>query len=182
MYGLINQGLKEMVCQRDGVDTWRSVCSSLAIAPDDFELLQPYEDSLTQKLIEAVATEWRVPPSEVLQGFGRHWILFTANQGYGPIMDLFGNDFRTCLQNLNRMHAHMGAMMPKLQPPRFDVREIGPHVVEVRYSSSRSGLYPMVYGLLQGLAEKFSERVTIELVQSVEVSNQAVFHLGFESL
>jgi hypothetical protein len=182
MYGLINQGLKDMVSRCSGPDTWRAVCSSLGVSPDDFELLQPYEDSLTQRLIQATAAELGVSESEVLQRFGRHWIIFTAHEGYGPIMDLFGGDFRTCLKNLNRMHAHMGAMMPKLQPPRFDVQVLGTRAVEVRYSSSRLGLVPMVHGLLEGLAEKFSEKVKIELLHGVTGSEQTTFLVEFEAV
>lgn len=181
MYGLINQGLKDMVSRSSGIDTWRAVCSSLGVASDDFELLQPYDDELTQRLVRATAAEWQVSEGEVLQRFGRHWILFTAHEGYGPIMDLFGRDFRTCLKNLDRMHVHMGAMMPKLQPPRFNVCDLGPDAIEVRYSSGRVGLAPMVHGLLQGLAEKFSEMVTIESLRDPTGAEQATFIVRFEA-
>jgi len=65
----------------------------------------------------------QITPDEVLRLFGKYWVAFTATEGYGPILNLFGQDLRTCLSNLNRMHAHMGAMMPDLKPPRFRVAE-----------------------------------------------------------
>lgn len=161
MYGLVSQGLRDMVCLEVGQDTWRKICKEADISPNDFDLMEPYDDSVSDKLVTAVARELKLDPSDVLIRFGKYWISFTAHHGYGQIMDLFGKDFRTCLMNLNRMHGHMGATMPQLKPPRFTVIDQGPNVLEVRYSSTRKGLAPMVHGLLLGLADKFKERAAI---------------------
>ena len=164
MYGLINQGLKDMVCLDSGQDAWRRICQEADISHNDFDLLEPYEDSLTAKLVSAIAHELKIADSDVLTRFGKYWIEFTAHQGYGQIMDLFGKDLKTCLRNLNRMHGHMGTVMPNLKPPRFTVIDKGPNAIEVQYSSTRNGLTPMVHGLLLGLAEKFKEKVEIRLL------------------
>jgi hypothetical protein len=164
MYGLVNQGLKDMVCHQAGIDAWREVCAHAGMATDDFDLLQPYDDASTARLVSSISEILNISESDVLIRFGSYWVTFTAQQGYGPIMDLFGKDFRSCLRNLNRMHAHMGAVMPKLCPPRFEVYEEGAASVHVHYFSSRQGLSPMVLGLLQGLADKFGERVSINML------------------
>jgi hypothetical protein len=164
MYGLINQGLKDMVCLDSGQDAWRRICQEAGISHNDFDLMQPYDDSLTAKLVSAIADDLKIADSDVLTRFGKHWIEFTTHQGYGAVMDLFGKDLRTCLGNLNRMHSHMGVVMPNLKPPRFTVIDKGPNAIEVQYSSTRNGLTPMVHGLLLGLAEKFKEKVEIRLL------------------
>ena len=164
MYGLVNQGLKDIVCLNHGQDTWIRICHDAGISHNDFDLMEPYDDALTAKLVSATAKELNVDESEVLTRFGRHWIEFTADQGYGPVMDLFGKDLKTCLMNLNRMHGHMGAAMPSLKPPRFTVVDRGLNVFEVQYSSTRKGLTPMVQGLLLGLADKFNEKVAVRLL------------------
>lgn len=179
MYGIINQGLKDMICLEQGVDVWRQVCESIGLSSEDFETLRSYDDSCTYQLIQAIATTLQVSQDDVLVRYGHYWVSFTAKRGYGPIMDLFGRDFRTCLKNLNRMHTHMGAMMPKLNPPRFEVHEVEERVIEVHYTSSRAGLVPMVQGLLQGLAEKFNEQVVINLQSSSSSQSSATFLLSF---
>jgi hypothetical protein len=164
MYGLVNQGLKDMVCLDAGQDTWMRICQQVGLSHHDFDLMEPYDDALTAKLVAEIAAELNIDGPEVLTRFGKYWIKFTAHQGYGQIMDLFGKDFKTCLKNLNRMHGHMGSMMPGLKPPRFTVVDRGSSTLEIQYSSTRKGLAPMVHGLLIGLAEKFNEKAEIKLL------------------
>ncbi len=109
-------------------------------------------------------------------------MIFTAKEGYGPILDLFGGDFKTCLRNLNLMHGHMGAMMPNLKPPRFVVTERGDGMMRVNYYSSRTGLAPMVVGLLEGLSEKFQEPVAIRQVPRVADADCDEFEIEMTSL
>jgi hypothetical protein len=179
MYGLVNQGLKEMVCRERGQDVWREICVELGIPTDDFESLRPYPDSDTGRLIGAIAKRLNKTQQEVLSQFGKYWVPFTAGEGYGAIMDLFGHDLRSCLRNLNRMHGHMGAMMPQLKPPRFIVNERSDTHMIVHYYSTRSGLAPMVFGLLQGLADKFNEQIEIEHIPSGERSDHDEFEILF---
>lgn len=179
MYGLVNQGLKEMVCRERGEDVWREICAALGMTADDFELMKPYPDSDTGRLVEAIAQRLEITPQRVLADFGKYWVLFTANEGYGPIMDLFGHDMRTCLKNLNRMHGHMGAMMPQLKPPRFVVNERSPTSMVLHYYSTRQGLAPMVFGLLQGLADKFGERIEIDHIPVGARSDHDEFDIVF---
>jgi hypothetical protein len=181
MYGLIHQGFKDMVCVSFGEDVWRDVCQQVSRAPEDYESLKSYPDSETLGLIDAVATRLKLSHAEVLRLFGRYWITYTAQEGYGPIMDLFGHDFRSCLRNLNRMHGHMGAMMPNLKPPRFTLTEHDAHSVTVHYSSTRQGLAPMVHGLLEGLSERFKEPVGIEFFPKGQRSDHDEFDVYFRS-
>lgn len=167
MYGLIQKGLKDMVIHSMGDAVWSEVCREASCEEDDFELLQPYPDSLTASLVAACARRMGVSGEEVLRQFGRYWVAFTAKEGYGPILDLFGSDLKTCLRNLNLMHGHMGAMMPNLKPPRFVVAEHGDRMMRLKYYSSRMGLTPMVIGLLEGLSEKFQEPVAIKQLPRV---------------
>jgi Haem-NO-binding len=140
VYGLINEGLRDMVVGMAGQDAWKSMTEDMGIDPSGFEPLCPYDDSLTYKLVELVSTRFNLSQDEVLRRYGNYWITFTAAQGYGEMMQLFGSDFRSCLKNLNRMHGHMGAMMPNLSPPRFRVEERTPHDLLVHYySPCRSG-------------------------------------------
>ena len=161
MYGLVNEGFRELVTRVGGVETWEEICREAEIPPEGFEPLCPYDDSLTFKLVHLTSDKLKISTDEVLTRYGRYWITYTAESGYGDLMRLFGGDFRTCLSNLNRMHAHMGAMMPGLTPPRFTVDAPSNDEIVVHYYSRRHGLAPMVRGLLEGLAEKYGDTVAI---------------------
>ena len=161
MYGLVNQGIKDMVVECHGGESWERICADASIAIDDFELLKTYPDALTYGLVGGACRILSVEAGAFLEQFGEYWIRFTAEKGYGDLLKLFGSDLRSCLRNLNHMHARMGAMMPDLRPPRFIVEEEEPARIELRYFSKRDGLAPMVVGLIRGLAHRYGNEISI---------------------
>lgn len=180
MYGLINEALRDLITSQAGLDTWLEICQSAALDPEGFEPLCPYADSVTYNLVGLASEKLAIPQDEILRRFGQHWVSFTAEQGYGDLMRLFGNDFKSCLANLNRMHAHMGAMMPHLTPPKFIVEGDLGGLMKVHYFSTRRGLGPMVVGLLEGLAKKFDQNITITYSPQGTASDHDEFVISFE--
>lgn len=161
MYGLINQAVKDLVILSGGEEAWRDVCKKAHLENPDFDMLGSYSDNVTYSLVSASAEKLSLQPDHFLKALGRHWITFTAERGYGEMLNLLGRDLLTCLQNLNRMHAHIGSVMPKLQTPRFTVTEVSSQLVTVHYYSHRTGLAPMVIGLLEGLAKRVNQEISV---------------------
>lgn len=180
MYGMINQAVKDLVVSRFGTENWESICKKVGIQADDFVLMQYYPDKLTYELVGAAASQLSLSPEVVLKEFGKYWILYTAKEGYGPMMDLFGNDFKSCLKNLNHFHSRMGITMPNLTPPRFTFHEESPASYIVSYYSKRQGLSPMVIGLLEGLAAKY--KIKIEIVDLQKPEDGAVMTMRINVL
>ena len=181
MYGLVNEGIRELVISMSDADTWSAMCEEVGVESEGFEPLCPYDDSVTYKLVALVAKRFNISQEEVLRRYGQFWITYTATQGYGEIMRLFGTDFRTCLTNLNRMHGHMGAMMPQLSPPRFHVEGSSAGQFTVHYHSHREGLAPMVVGLLEGLAVKYGESVSINHIPKGTRSDHDEFDVSLKA-
>jgi len=181
MYGMINEGIRDLVISLADVEAWEEICAELNLNPEGFEPLCPYDDSITYKLVASVSRRFGITQEDVLRRYGQHWIAFTAAQGYGEIMRLFGSDIRTCLENLNRMHGHLGAMMPNLSPPRFQVHAESAKRFVVHYHSHRAGLAPMVVGLLEGLAEKFNERISVNHISKGTRSDHDEFEVTLEA-
>jgi hypothetical protein len=161
MYGLVNQAIRDLIISQHGEEKWLAVSKKAGIGPAEFEAMKSYPDGLTYALVGSASEVLGADSSSLLKAFGEYWIRFTAEEGYGEMMDLFGRDFMTCLNNLNGMHAHMGVMMPELQPPRFQVEEQGSGRFKLHYFSKRAGLAPMVEGLLEGLAKKHGTRIGV---------------------
>lgn len=156
MYGLINMAIKQLVLDNYGESGWSQVLEKSTIKQTQFELLTTYDDSITYKLVEGACAVTGKPAGEILELFGRYWVSYAANAGYEPLFKLFGPTFKECLLNLNRMHDHMGAMMPGLVPPEFNIeKEISATEYHLIYISQRVGLAPMVGGLMQGLADRY---------------------------
>lgn len=163
MYGLVNQAVRDLVVTKFGEEKWNAICEEAQSPTKDFVNMQYYPDSVTYGLVGAASKHLGLPAETILMEFGKYWVQYTAKTGYGPIMDLFGHDFKSCLIGLNNLHARMGLSMPELSPPRFDFKEINVNNYQVEYQSKRAGLEPFVKGLLMGLAAKFGTQVEIEL-------------------
>lgn len=169
MYGMINQGIKDLVVSKFGEASWESICNEAKVSTQ-FVSMQYYPDSITYSLVGAASKVLALPAETVLLEFGKHWVLYTATQGYGSLMDLFGKDLKSCLQNLNHLHARMGTTMPQLSPPRFIFSELDSKTYLVEYHTSRSGLDYLAKGLLEGLALKYKVKANVELLRDQEAS------------
>lgn len=172
MYGLVNQAIKDLVLNKFGEQKWKQVCTEAQVPENDFVSMHYYEDAITYKLVGSASKVLQIPAEVVLEEFGKYWVLYTANNGYGPLMDLFGTDFKSCLQNLNNLHSRMGMTMPQLSPPNFKFKEITADVYEVEYISKRQGLCPMVKGLLIGLAEKYRVKTKIDFNENMQAQTK----------
>jgi hypothetical protein len=104
MYGLVNQGIKDLVASRFNEEVWKKMCLE-ANSPQDFVAMQYYDDAITYSLVGAASSLLGLPAAKILEEFGGHWVKYTAQEGYGPMMDMFGNDFKSCLQNLDQLDA-----------------------------------------------------------------------------
>ena len=171
MYGLVNRGIRDLMLAKGGEPLWRSVREKAGVDTDDFLSMQAYDDAVSVSLVGVAADEIGVSTEELLREFGRHWVLFTGNEGYGPLMDVSGDTLHAFLNNLDQMHARVRVSMPELDPPSFRVEELAPEKLRIEYFSSRQGLAGMVIGLLEGLGERFGESVSavhVEAKQSVD--------------
>lgn len=181
MYGLVNLGVRDMVVDAGGEELWTQVRTKAGILDDDFQSMQSYDDSVTMSLVNAASETLSTPADVLLRGFGYHWIGYTSREGYGPLLDVTGASLVEFLNNLDRMHARIAISMPELHPPVFSCRQLDHDVLEIEYTSTREGLAPMVIGLLEGLAERFNERVVVTQTQVRPAPDAPdVFEVRFE--
>lgn len=155
MYGLVNQGVQDLVVQLGGEDLWTRIRQRAGVEFDTFVGMDVYPDELTGRLVAAVSETLGISAAEVLRTFGRHWILYTGRKGYGAVFDTMGRTLPQFLGNLDAMHARLSLSMPHLEPPSFVCEETGPGQLRLEYYSHRRGLAPMVVGLIEGLGEVF---------------------------
>jgi hypothetical protein len=173
MYGLINMAIRQLVIDAHGIEGWQTVKNKASLNEDNFELLTVYDDSITYKLVKSASEVTGKNPNEILHLFGMYWVGYASKAGYEPLLKLFGPNFKECLANLNRMHEHMGAMMPGLIPPEFEIsKEVTDTEFEILYKSQRNGLSPMVSGLLEALAQRYGiSEIKIEKIQDLDESS-----------
>ncbi|MBN3894898.1 MAG: heme NO-binding domain-containing protein [Nostoc sp. NOS(2021)] len=166
MYGLVNKAIQDMVCSRFGEETWKEIKHKAEVDIDVFLSMEGYPDDMTHKLVKAASVILGLSPREIMQAFGEFWVQYTAQEGYGEMMDMNGDTLPEFLENLDNLHARVGVSFPKLQPPSFECTDMEENSLSLHYHSDREGLTPMVIGLVKGLGTRFDTEVHITQTQS----------------
>jgi hypothetical protein len=178
MYGLVNQGLEDYIRQQFGDANWAAILARAGIDLDMFVALQSYPDEVTTRLVGAGSELLGMTPESLLEGFGEHWILYTAQAGYGDMLAMFGSTLQEFLFNLDNLHSHVTLTFPALRPPFSVEPGDSDDEIQVHYRSSRHGLVPFVIGLLRGLGKRFGQDLTIQHLQAA--SAQSPVHEVFK--
>jgi len=165
MYGLVNKAIKGFAIESGGEAAWDAISEKTKIT-EDFLAMHAYDDSVTYALVEAASEHFSIPADDVLFGFGRHWILFTAEEGYAELLDMYGQNMEEFIMNLDDMHSRIQLSMPQLKMPNFSCERTENGELIVDYRSERPGLSAMVHGLLAGLGERFKQNIEITSVES----------------
>ena len=177
MYGLVNRGVAQLIRSEFGEDAWENILDRAGIDDDAFLAMDPYDDKITYDLVVAASEELEKPVPDLLFAFGEYWILYTADEGYGALIDLYDGDLVSFLGNLNAMHEQVKINFPDLVPPRFEVAVEESGAIELSYFSTREGLAPMVLGLLTGLGKKFGQELSVEQTSTASGEAPDIFRI-----
>ena len=166
MYGIVNKAIEDLVTEKYGRQEWEAVKEKSGVEVDFFLSNEPYDDAITYKLAVAASEILGLTVGQILNAFGEYWVLKTAKEKYGGLMQAGGNNLREFLMNLPLFHNRIMLMYPKLTPPEFKVSHVTGNSIHVHYHSKREGLQEFVRGLLSGLAKMYETDAVIELIQS----------------
>ena len=180
MYGLVNQALEDFVRQGFGDTAWKQVRDNAGINVEMFVSMDSYPDDVTFKLVVAATEVLKLDATRILEAFGEHWVLYTAQEGYGQMLSMFGSDLEGFLLNLDNLHSHVGLTFPALRPPSFSVERLedGKGLL-LHYRSQRSGLAPMVVGLLKGLGRRFSQEISVRQTAHRGLDDHDIFRIEY---
>lgn len=162
MYGLVNKAIEDMVIKGHGEEIWERIKETAGVDVEIFISNESYPDEVTYNLVNAVSEHLELPSSQVLEEFGIHWVLYTAVEGYGNLMEAGGKTLGEFLQRLPTFHTSVAMLFPNLKPPQFRCSDVEEDSLKLYYYSQREGLAPFVIGLLKGLARRFRTSVQIE--------------------
>jgi hypothetical protein len=166
MYGMVNKAVQEMVCMHYGEPVWEEIKARAGVDVELFFGNESYPDDMTYRLVTAGSQVLHLPQEKVLEAFGEHWVVHTANGGFEGLMRAAGKTLPEFLRNLPNFHDRVCIIFPKLQPPRFTISEVTEHSLSLHYFSDRPGLTSFVVGLLRGLGKMFGSPVQVQVLQS----------------
>ncbi len=180
MYGLVNKGIRQMVTETFGPETWTQIRETAGVE-DVFASMEPYPDDVTLQLVGAASQVLELEPPKVLHAFGKWWIGFAAKE-YGTLFTMTGDCFENFTANLNTIHTRVAYMLPKLNPPAFKITDKNEDGFTLHYYSKREGLFPMVHGMIEGIGEWFGAQVTVEHARgAAEGLDHDEYHVRYAS-
>lgn len=149
-----------MVTDNFGREKWEEICAR-AGTEDVFVGMEYYPDEVTLKLMGAACDVFGIAQFDLLRNFGQWWVGF-ANEVYSDLFTMSGSTFIEFVKNLNDLHTRVARIMPKLNPPSFEVLSESEDSFELHYRSIRPGLlYPMVFGLIEGIGKHFNTEIRV---------------------
>ena len=89
---MINISIREMINESHGIETWQKVKAMTGSEADEFVSMSTYPDALTYQLVGNASQVLNISVNELLEKIGEYWIIHTANQGYGAILDMAGDN------------------------------------------------------------------------------------------
>lgn len=178
MYGMVNKAIEDLVVKNFGPDQWSAIKHKAGIEDDLFLSHESYPDKVTYDLVGAASEVLGMSARDILIAFGEHWVLHTARQGYGSMLEANGRTLPEFLLNLPSFHARVAMIFPDLQPPRFSCTDVKDCEMMLHYHSHRPGLTDFVVGLLQGLGKMFGTPVEVSVAElKSQGADHDVFHV-----
>lgn len=178
MYGMVNKAIEDLVVKNFGPEKWSAIKEKAGVDVDVFLSNEGYPDKVTYDLVGAASEVLGMSARDILVAFGEHWILHTARQGYGSMLEANGRTLPEFLLNLPSFHARVAMIFPDLQPPRFACTDVKDGELMLHYHSHRPGLTDFVVGLLQGLGKMFGTPVEVAVAElKSEGADHDVFHV-----
>jgi hypothetical protein len=163
MYGLINRAVQDLVTSRFGAEAWEAVRTKAGVTDPSFLTMVKYPDEVTYALVGAASEILGAPAEVILEQFGEYWTVYSAEQGFGHLLEFAGDNLVDFIRNLDNMHTRIALTFPELEPPSFWCTEVGSEGLRLHYRSSRPGLCPVVIGMIKGLGKRFGTPVTVTL-------------------
>uniref|UniRef100_A0A8R1EF61 HNOB domain-containing protein n=1 Tax=Caenorhabditis japonica TaxID=281687 RepID=A0A8R1EF61_CAEJA len=139
------------------------------------EIAHYYNDDETLRLVNAMAnviggcwcTVLRIPIEEVWEAYGGFLIQFTMETGWDELLRAMAPDLEGFLDSLDSLHYFIDHVVykTKLRGPSFrcDVQADG--TLLLHYYSKRSGLYPIVKGVVREVARRIYDTEVVMKVQ-----------------
>jgi hypothetical protein len=175
---MVNKAIEDLVVTHFGSEQWQAVREKAGVDVEVFLSNESYPDAMTYDLVAAASEVLGLAARDILISFGEHWVLKTAREGYGSMLEANGRSLPEFLINLPSFHTRVAMIFPDLQPPRFHCTEVTDDSMLLHYQSHRPGLTDFVIGLLQGLGKMFGTDVVIEIRErKTEGADHDVFHI-----
>ncbi|CAE8633526.1 unnamed protein product [Polarella glacialis] len=170
MHGLFHQAFKYFILNTFPRETWDEILRRLGIENDATILkMEQHDDALTLAALDSGIEVEHAERDAFLELFGASFVAFAVDAGYYNQLRSLGSSLFDLLTNINLFHFKIERDFRSSHAafPVFVVEGDCETDFQVRYSSSRNGLEPLVRGvLIQVAKDMYHSDLTVKVLQS----------------
>jgi heme-NO-binding protein len=159
MKGVVFNLLEEVVSRDYGEDAWDKVLDAAGL-DGAYTSLGGYPDADLYALVAAASAALDQPPDEIVRWFGREALPLLASS-YPQFFQPHASARPFILTLNDIIHSEVRKLYPGADVPVFDFDTASDEVLVMGYSSQRH-LCSFAEGLVEGAADHFGERASIE--------------------
>ncbi|GMR30209.1 hypothetical protein PMAYCL1PPCAC_00404, partial [Pristionchus mayeri] len=167
-FGWIHESFRQLVNRKYGREVWLKILElSRFEEGTESEISHYYNDDETLRLVNAMANVIGIPIEEVWEAYGGFLIQFTMETGWDELLRAMAIDLEGFLDSLDSLHYFIDHVVyqTKLRGPSFRCEPQQDGTLLLHYYSKRSGLYPIVKGVVREVARRIYDTEVIMKVQ-----------------
>ncbi|WP_370209502.1 heme NO-binding domain-containing protein [Alloalcanivorax venustensis] len=172
MHGVILYHLRQFAVERFGPDCWDNAQAAAGLEDLVYVPVRLYPDGDMDALVAALEDETALHRNDLLEAFGK-WVIPPLINMYRALIPRHWNARDFLLNVEEQVHQKVVRLKdPEARPPRIEVRELAPGVLEIGYRSHRD-MSALALGAVHGVAGYFGE--TAELMEDASGDGQRRF-------
>jgi hypothetical protein len=162
MHGLINKAIEGFVCDSFGRPRWQAMCRAARIEVDEFEAMLHYEDTVTGRLLVAVAADIGVPREAVLEDIGTYLVSHPNVEALRRLLRFGGESYVEFLNSLDELPERARLAVDDLNLPALELRGVEENRFTLTSRFSFGGFGYVLIGVLRTLADDYGTLVFLE--------------------
>ena len=162
VHGLVNRGLQSFVVNIYGTDTWEEVCLDAQLPFQNFETMLPYDDLLSEQVLDSISKIVSRHRTEILEDFGTFLVSEHCSPAVRRLLRLGGQNFSEFLLSLEDVYDRVSIAVSDLDMPLMKVEMKSACEYVVQYEFNKCGYGTVFLGLLRAMADDYGCLVTID--------------------
>lgn len=184
MYGLLVEGMSEMIIERFGEEVWEVIRDKSRINEYAFVTHRMYSEKIIPRLGQATAEVTGVSYDDVMTWTGNYFVKFLSKYGYEKMLRVLGRNMRDFLNGLDNLHEYLRFSYPKMKPPSFFCTEENKTGLTIHYRSKRHGYKNYVKGQLVEVGRLFyNTTVEVDVIEEGKKADNyyVIYRLKFDN-
>ncbi len=172
MHGLINRSLQCFLRDTYGQPAWDAVAREAALDFAGFEAMLTYEDSLTDRVIEAAVSVLGRPRETLLEDLGTYLVSHESLTSLRRLLRFSGVNFADFVNSLEELPERGRLALTNLDMPELELADHGHGQFELRCVAPLQGSGHILVGLLRAMADDYGALVLLDhqgIVDEAEV-------------